>query len=229
MNRPYVHINVAMTADGKIDTIQRRGSAISSERDKERVDRLRAEADAVMVGGKTLIDEDPKLTVKSEALRAERVSRGLSPNPIKVGIVTEANLKPDSDFLNTGPASIVIFTTRWTSKHHVSLLKSRGVDVYVDDTEKVDLSRAFETLKQLGVERLMVEGGATLNFELLRMGLVDEITAYIAPMIFGGANSPTMAAGAGLEREHAIPLKLVNAEAWDDGGVLLHYILEKSV
>lgn len=229
MNRPYVHINVAMTADGKIDTIQRRGSAISSERDKERVDRLRAEADAVMVGGKTLIDEDPKLTVKSDVLRAERVSRGLSPNPIKVGIVTEANLKPDSDFLNTGPASIVIFTTRWTSKHHISLLKSRGVDVYVDDTEKIDLSRAFETLKQLGVERLMVEGGATLNFELLRMGLVDEITAYIAPMIFGGANSPTMAAGAGLERERAIPLKLVNAEAWDDGGVLLHYILEKSV
>lgn len=229
MNRPYVHINVAMTADGKIDTIQRRGSAISSERDKERVDRLRAEADAVMVGGKTLLDEDPKLTVKSDALRAERVSRGLSPNPIKVGIVTEANLRPDSDFLNTGPASIVIFTTRWTSKHHISLLKSRGVDVYVDDTEKVDLSKAFETLKQLGVERLMVEGGATLNFELLRMGLVDEVTAYIAPLIFGGANAPTMAAGAGLERERAIPLKLVNAEAWDDGGVLLHYILEKSV
>lgn len=229
MNRPYVHINVAMTADGKIDTIQRRGSAISSERDKERVDRLRAEADAVMVGGKTLLDEDPKLTVKSDALRAERVSGGLPPNPIKVGIVTEANLKPDSDFLNTGPASIVIFTTRWTSKHHVSLLKSRGVDVYVDDAEKVDLSKAFETLKQLGVERLMVEGGATLNFELLRLGLVDEVTAYVAPMIFGGANSPTMAAGAGLERERAIPLKLVNAEAWDDGGVLLHYILEKSV
>lgn len=229
MNRPYVHINVAMTADGKIDTIQRRGSAISSERDKERVDRLRAEADAVMVGGKTLLGEDPKLTVKSEALRAERVGRGLSPNPIKVGIVTEANLKPDSDFLNTGPTSIVIFTTRWTSKHHVSLLKSRGVDVYVDDAEKVDLSKAFETLKQLGVERMMVEGGATLNFELLRLGLVDEITAYIAPMIFGGANAPTLAAGAGLERERAIPLKLVNAEAWDDGGVLLHYILEKSV
>ena len=228
MNRPYVHINVAMTADGKIDTFQRKGSAISSERDKERVDRLRAEADAVMVGGKTLLDEDPKLTVKSEALRAERVERGLPPNPIKVGIVTEANLKPDSDFLNTGPANIVIFTTRWTSKHHVSVLKSRGVDVYVDDSEKVDLPKSLETLKQLGVERLMVEGGATLNFELLRLGLVDEVTAYVAPMIFGGANAPTMAAGSGLERGEAIPLKLVNAETWDDGGVFLTYILERS-
>ena len=62
------------------------------------MDRLRAESDAVMVGGKTLLDEDPKLTVKSEALRAERVARGLSPNPVKVGIVTEANIKPDSIF-----------------------------------------------------------------------------------------------------------------------------------
>ena len=70
MDRPYVHINVAMTADGKIDTFERRGAAISSTRDKERVDLLRAEADAVMVGGHTLLDENPKLTVKSADLRA---------------------------------------------------------------------------------------------------------------------------------------------------------------
>ena len=227
MNRPFVFINVAMTADGKIDTFQRKGSAISSQRDKDRVDRLRAEADAILVGGKTLLDEDPKLTVKSEELRADRVMRGLSPNPIKVGVVTEAHLKPDSDFLNAGPANIVIFTTRWTSKHHISLLKSLGVDVYVDDADKVQLPKALETLKELGVERLMVEGGATLNFELLRLGLVDELTAYVAPMVFGGANAPTMAAGPGLERGEAIPLKLVHAEPWEDGGVLLRYSLER--
>jgi 2,5-diamino-6-(ribosylamino)-4(3H)-pyrimidinone 5'-phosphate reductase len=227
MNRPFVFINVAMTADGKIDTFQRQGAAISSERDKERVDHLRAEADAILVGGKTLIDEDPKLTVKSETLRAERVARGLPPNPIKVGIVTEAHLNEASDFLNAGPANIVIFTTRWTSKHHISLLKSRGVDVYVDDSEKVNLPKAFETLKEIGVERLMVEGGATLNFELLRLGLVDEVRAYVAPMVFGGATAPTMAAGAGLERGEAIPLKLMDVEKWDDGGVLLKYVVKR--
>jgi 2,5-diamino-6-(ribosylamino)-4(3H)-pyrimidinone 5'-phosphate reductase len=227
MNRPFVFINVAMTADGKIDTFQRQGAAISSALDKERVDRLRAEADAVMVGGKTLLNEDPKLTVKSEALRAERVRNGFSPNPMKVGVVTEARLRDESEFLNSGPASIVIFTTRWTSKHHISLLKSRGVDVYVDDSEKVNLLKALETLKEIGVERLMVEGGATLNFELLRLGVVDEVSTYVAPMIFGGANAPTMAAGSGLERGEAIPLKLVSAEAWEDGGVLLKYFSEK--
>jgi 2,5-diamino-6-(ribosylamino)-4(3H)-pyrimidinone 5'-phosphate reductase len=227
MNRPFVFVNVAMTADGKIDTFQRKGAAISSQRDKDRVDRLRAESDAVMVGGKTLLQEDPKLTVKSESLRAERMARGLSPNPMKVGVVTEAHLNPDSQFLKEGPANIVIFTTRWTSKHHISLLKSRGVDVYVDDTDKVQLPKALETLREIGVERLMVEGGATLNAELLRLGLVDEVSVYVAPMIFGGANAPSMVAGSGWERNEAIPLKLVSVEGWEDGGVLLRYILEK--
>ena len=91
--RPFTFINVAVTVDGKMDTFERKGAAISSTRDKARVDKLRAESDAVMVGGRTLLDEDPKLTVKSEALRAERVARGLSPNPIKVGIVTKADVQ----------------------------------------------------------------------------------------------------------------------------------------
>jgi len=225
MNRPFVFINVAMTADGKIDTFQRQGAAISSQRDKERVDQLRAGADAVMVGGKTLLDEDPKLTVKSEVLRAERVARGLPPNPAKVGVVTQAKINADSRFLTTGPADIVIFTTRRTSKKYLSLLTARHVDVYVDDAEKVNLHNALATLKELGINRLMVEGGSTLNFELIRLGLVDEVTAYVAPMIFGGESAPTMAAGLGLKRSEAIPLKLIEVEKWDDGGVLLKYRL----
>ena len=223
MNRPFVFINVAMTADGKIDTFQRKGSAISSPRDKERVDRLRAEADAVMVGGRTLLDEDPKLTVKSQALQEERVTRGLSPNPMKIGVVSQAHLNPDGQFLTTGPANIVIFTTRRTSKRHISVLTARGVDVYVDDDRRVNLPNALTTLKDLGVDRLMVEGGSRLNFELLRLGLVDEVTAYVAPMIFGGESAPTMAAGVGLERSEAISLKLIDVEKWEDGGVLLRY------
>ena len=225
--KPFVFINIAVTADGKMDTYERRGAAISSAADKARVDRLRAESDAVMVGGRTLLDEDPKLTVKSEALRAERVARGLTPNPIKVGIVTKAEIKPDSDFLNFGEARIVIFTTNQTSSIKIELLRSRGVDVFVHESPRVDLAKALETLHELGVKRLMVEGGGTLNFELLRLGLVDELSVYVAPMIFGGESAPTAAAGMGLARGEAIPLKLIHSEVCDDeGGVLLHYSLK---
>jgi 2,5-diamino-6-(ribosylamino)-4(3H)-pyrimidinone 5'-phosphate reductase len=225
MQRPYTFINVAMTADGKIDTFERRGAIISSPRDKERVDRLRAEADAVMVGGHTLLDEDPKLTVKSAELRAERRAHGQPPNPIKVGIVSNADLEPDSAFLNAGPARIVIFTTQQTSKKQLEFLRTLGVDVHVHDTKRVNLPKALATLKATGIDRLMVEGGATLNFELLRLGLLDELTAYVAPLAFGGESAPTLAAGPGLVRSAAIPLKLVEAEVWEDGGVLLHYKL----
>jgi 2,5-diamino-6-(ribosylamino)-4(3H)-pyrimidinone 5'-phosphate reductase len=223
VNRPHVFINVAVSADGKMDTFERKGSAISSERDKDRVLRLRAEADAVMVGGKTLLSEDPKLTVKREDLRAERVARGQSPNPMKVGIVTRADLNPDGDFLNAGPAQVVIFTTAQTSKSQIETLQSRGAEVHVHDAARVDLVLALDTLHALGVRRLMVEGGGTLNFELLRLGLVDELTMYIAPMLFGGESAPTSVAGSGLVRSDAIPLKLVNVESHEDGGVLVHY------
>lgn len=223
MKRPYVHINVAMTADGKIDTCERRGATISSQHDKQRVDSLRAEVDAVMVGGRTLLDENPQLTVKSADLRAEREARGLAPNPAKVGIVSNADLQPESDFLNTGPARIVIFTTQQTSSSQLEFLHGRGVEVYLHDTKRVDLPKALSTLKEIGINHLLVEGGATLNFELLRLELVDELTAYVAPLVFGGEFAPTLAAGPGLVRSAAISLKLVDAEVWEDGGVLLKY------
>ena len=230
MNRPFVFINVAMTADGKIDTFARKGAAISSQRDKERVDKLRAESDAVMVGGRTLLDEDPKLTVKSEALRAERVARGLAPNPVKVGVVSEAKFDSHSKFLHEDSARIVIFTTHRTSNEQLAFLRSQNkAEVFIHESERVNLREMMHTLHEIGINRLMVEGGATLNFELLRLGLVDEVSAYMAPMIFGGDNAPTMASGIGLERSEAVSLKLIHVEHWDDGGVLLHYKVEKKL
>jgi 2,5-diamino-6-(ribosylamino)-4(3H)-pyrimidinone 5'-phosphate reductase len=225
MNRPFVFINIAMTADGKIDTFERKGSAISSKQDKERVDQLRAEADAVLVGGKTLLGEFPKLTVKSETLREGRISRGLSKNPIKVGVITSADIPLESNFIQAGPARVVIFTTSQTSISHLEILRTHGVEVFVDEAPRVDLKKMMETLSEIGVNRLMVEGGGTINFELLRLGLVDELMIYIAPMIFGGAQAPGPANGLGLTRNNAIALKLIDIETLEDGGILLKYQL----
>ncbi len=131
MNRPFVRLNVAATADGKIDTFERRGAAISSERDKLRVDELRAASDAVMVGGRTLHDEDPRLTVKSEALRLARQKRGLPPNPVKVGVASRLDLKPDARFLRDGPARVLLFTTSQTKDSQLQMLNGLGAQVYV--------------------------------------------------------------------------------------------------
>jgi len=225
MNRPYTFINVAVTADGKIDTFERKGAAISSAWDKTRVDELRAAADGILVGGKTLLEEQPKLTVKSEALREARIQRGLAPNPIKVGVATVADIPPESEFLKIGPARVVIFTTNQSSRDQLASLKNSGAEVFVHNEPRVNLISMMQTLKKIGVDHLMVEGGGTMNFELMRLGLVDELMMYVAPMIFGGANAPTLADGLGLARIDAIALKLINVETHQDGGFLLRYKL----
>lgn len=221
--RPYVVINVASTVDGKIDTVERRGAAISSLRDRERVDALRASVDAVMVGGRTLHDEDPQLTVKSPELRAQRLARGEPENPMKVGVASHLNLRPDSRFLTSGPAQIVLFVPHGSAE---PALTARGVQTYEAGDGRVDLGAVMARLAELGVRRVLVEGGGSLNFELLRLALVDEVQVFIAPLIFGGASAPTLADGAGLSRELALKLNRTSVESWEDGGVLVRYALE---
>jgi 2,5-diamino-6-(ribosylamino)-4(3H)-pyrimidinone 5'-phosphate reductase len=102
-------------------------------------------------------------------------------------------------------------------------LRALGVDVFVDEAMRVDLLKMMLTLKKFGVDHLMVEGGGTINFELMRLGLVDELMIYIAPMIFGGASAPTLADGMGFLRESALDMQLTGVEKWDDGGVILKY------
>jgi 2,5-diamino-6-(ribosylamino)-4(3H)-pyrimidinone 5'-phosphate reductase len=226
MNRPYIQINVAMSADGKIDTATRKGSAISSEADKRRVDELRAGMDAVLVGGNTLLSEDPRLTVRSTDLRAKRVRKGWPENPAKVGVVSEipsagVNLQ---QFLSSGPARQLIYTTQRSAPEEIARLQQAGAEVFVQDGKQVNLQAMLESLQGLGIRRLMVEGGGTLIAEFFRLGFVDELTIYIAPKIFGGASAPSLADGPGFLTEMAPKLKLLLVEKFDDeGGVLLHY------
>jgi len=226
MNRPHVTVNVAMSADGKIDTVARKGATISSAADKARVDRLRADSDAVMVGGRTLLDEDPKLTVKSAQLRQERKARGLEENPVKIGVVSVADLHLEGNFLKAGPARRLIYTTKRTPNAQIVRLKKAGVQVVVIGEERIDLRSVMRDLHEQGIRRLMVEGGGTLIAELFRLGLVDEIYAYVAPRIFGGASAPSLADGPGFLQKQAPRLRLVSVEKFDEeGGVLIHYTI----
>lgn len=226
--KPYVIINAAMTVDGKIDTVERKGAGISSAEDKRRVLELRASVDAVLVGGHTLNSENPKLTVKDPQLAAQRLAAGFPENPAKVGIVTRAELDPDGDFIKAGPARRLIFTTPQTPAEQLAMLTAAGVEVLVHNGKRVDLGLALETLEALGLKRLMLEGGGTLIAEFIRLGFGDELQLYVAPKLFGGANAPTLVAGNGWSESEAKTLRLVEARVLDPaGGLLLHYLLQK--
>jgi len=132
-------------------------------------------------------------------------------------------LKADARFLTAGPARIILFTPIGRPEPDVACLRDRGVTVYEVGEERVDLPAALSKLSDLGIRRVLVEGGGSLNFELLRLGLVDEITVYVAPLILGGATAPTLADGPGLVRDLALSLSRVEVETWEDGGLVLRY------
>jgi len=227
MARPRILVNVAMSADGKTDSVARWGMTISSTADKARVDRLRASMDAVLVGGRTLLDDDPKLTIKSRALRAERKSAGMEENPVKVGVVSVANLRLDGDFMTAGSSRRLIYTTRRSPPEQILGLEKAGAQVFVMGDQRVDLVAMAESLYDLGIRKLMVEGGGTIIAEFFRLNLVDELMVYIAPNILGGATAPTLADGPGFLPEQMAMLHLETADEFDDeGGVFIHYRVE---
>ena len=228
--RPEVLVNMAVTADGKIDTVAREGARISGAADTARVDRLRADADAVMVGGRTLLSEDPRLTVRDVALREERERGGRPAQPTKVGVISyvgrpgeDATLPPDSRFLGDGGGRVIVCTSARTEGAAIDWLEECGAEVLVRGDEQVDLAATLSALTELGIERLMVEGGSTLVAALLEAGLVDELQLAVAPLLFGGDTAPTPVGGRGWEREKAIGLTLSGTTTSADGDVILRY------
>ena len=227
MNRPRLLVNVAMSADGKLDTVARKGMTISSTADKARVDRLRSSMDAVLVGGHTLLGEDPRLTIKSLVLRSERKAAGLEENPAKVAVVSLADLKLDGNFMTAGPSRRLVYTTRRTSPDQIHRLENAGAQIFVMGELRVDCKAMLASLYELGIRKLMVEGGGTMIAEFFRLGLVDELMLYIAPLLFGGSSSPTLADGPGFLSEQVPLLRLETVDEFDeDGGVFIHYLVE---
>lgn len=191
--RPHVFVNVAASLDGKISDESRRQLKISCEEDLEIVDRLRAESDAIMVGIGTVIADDPRLTVKSAALREKRVKEGREPNPLRVVVDSRCRMPLNSRILNE-EARTLIAVSKLAPEDRISEVK-KFAEVAVIGEDRVDLSALLEHLYEKGVRRLMVEGGGTLISSLVSENLVDEMRIYYGPLFIGGKNSPTICDG----------------------------------
>ena len=222
MTRPNVIINSAMSADGKISSFERRQVRISSRADRARVDLLRAESDAVMVGVGTVLADDPGLRVKSADLREARRERGQPEDPLRVVADSRARTPPSARIL--GPGCIVAVSGSAPQERRDRLTQMCDMcEIVVCGKERVDLHELFSRLFDRGVRRLMVEGGATLNWSLLNLGLVDELYVYMGAMLIGGEKAPTLVDGPGF-KEHFPRLTLCSVERLDEG-VLLKWSL----
>jgi len=198
---PFVFVNMAMTADGKIATANRTISSFTSQRDHEHLLALRATADAVMAGARTVDLNRINLGPGPAKYRRRRVRRGLAEYNLRIIASRSGTVNPNAEVFKRRFSPVIILTTRRASGRNLKKLHTLVDEVKICGTKEVDFAEALRWLRQKwGVKRLLCEGGGELNDALFRTGLVDELHLTLCPKIFGGRAAPTIADGTGASK-----------------------------
>jgi len=214
----HVVVNAAMSADGKLSTRRREQIAISGEADFDRVDQLRAESDAVMVGVGTVLADDPSLTLDDPERKRARDDRGESPNPARVVADSRVRTPPDASVLDDR-ALTYLLVSEAAPTDFVEQMEEAGATVIATGEDRVDLVTALAKLEGDGIDQLMVEGGGEVIFSLFEASLVDELSVFVGSTVIGGRDAPTLADGEGFVEEFP-QLSLDGVEQMDDGVLL---------
>ena len=192
---------MAMTADGKIATANRAVTSFGSPRDLEHLYELRATADAILCGARTVEQSHATLGNGPERFNRLRKRRGLAAYPLRVVVTGSGSLSPKAELWQKDFSPVIALTTVRASKSRLARLRRLADQVWVSDAEEVDFIASLQALHDdFGVRRLLCEGGSQVNDALFRAGLVDEVHLTLCPLIFGGRTAPTIADGVGFGR-----------------------------
>jgi|TARA_B100000315_G_scaffold181169_1_gene170023 2,5-diamino-6-(ribosylamino)-4(3H)-pyrimidinone 5'-phosphate reductase len=183
--KPKVILNAGMTLDGKIAS-RNQDSKISCSEDIERVHKLRAEVDGIIVGINTVMVDDPNLTV---------ITQCKCRDPIRIIVDSKGRLPLTSKVLRKGPDTIIAVSKKAPIKR-IEKIRKYATVLILGDTE-VNLESLMEELFKIGIKSLLLEGGGTLNWSMLKEGLVDEVMVAISPKIVGGREAITLVDGDG--------------------------------
>lgn len=186
-DRPYTLLSCGMSIDGYLDSAKIKRLRLSNDADFDRVDAVRAECDAIMVGAATVRNDNPRLLVRSDERQAARRARGLCPSPMKVTVTARGELDECAAFFVAGDAEKLVYCASPTADEARARLGS--VATVVDAGEPVEMRQVSEDLYQRGVRRLMVEGGGTVHTQFLTEDIVDELHLVIAPFFVGDSNA----------------------------------------
>ncbi|HZH91478.1 MAG TPA: bifunctional diaminohydroxyphosphoribosylaminopyrimidine deaminase/5-amino-6-(5-phosphoribosylamino)uracil reductase RibD [Pyrinomonadaceae bacterium] len=192
--RPFVHLKLACSLDGRIAT--RTGDArwITNEQSRARVHLLRHEYDAILVGAGTAAADDPLLTDRSGLARHRPLTR--------IVLDDELRLSPDSRLAQTARETpLVIFTSATAAEPAAAVaLESRGAEIVREPRGSRDLRAVLEELHRRSLQSVLVEGGARVAGMFLDAGLVDKVSFFVAPIIIGGSDAKPAVTGAGAAR-----------------------------
>jgi riboflavin-specific deaminase-like protein len=197
---PFVLVNMAMTADGKIATANRTVSTFGSRRDHEHLLELRATADAVMAGAATVNAAPINLGPGAEKFRRRRLKNGLAEYNLRVIVSGSGSVNPKAEIFRQHFSPVIVLTTERISKTNLKTLEAVATEVKICGKTEINFGAALRWLRsKWNVKRLVCEGGGELNDALFRAGLVDEVHLTICPKIFGGRRAPTVADGIGFQ------------------------------
>ena len=221
---------MAMTADGKIATANRRVSSFGSKLDRENLFKLRAQADAIMVGARTADSSPVNLGPGPTGHGTHRVEHRRARYSIRVIVSGTGTINPNAEVFRHRFSPIIILTTKNLPTSRFRQLKPLAEAVKVCGHKQVDFKEALRWLhEKWGVKRLLCEGGGQLNDALFRAGVVDELHLTICPIIFGGRNAATIADGVGVPKlSNAAVLRLKSLKRVANEVFLVYEVLKKS-
>jgi len=188
--RPFVQLKLAISVDGRIATKAGDSRWISSEASRIEAHRLRRRFMAVGVGVRTVLQDDPLLTVRHV----------VGPDPVPV-VLDRIGRFPVSARLLRAHASPIVATASMPDTVEREL-RSHGARVWrlAREDGGVDLGRLLERLAEEGIDSLLIEGGGETAAAFLDANAVDKVSLFIAPILIGGRGAVPAVGGPGVER-----------------------------
>lgn len=198
--RPWVVVNMAMTADGKIATSNRAVTSFGSPRDLRNLYRLRSTADAILCGARTVEQSHATLGNGGDEFRRRRLRAGRAEFPLRVVVSGSGSIASGAELWSHRFSPIVLLVTERARPRHEQLA-TLADHVWYCGSREIDFDGALSRLAaEFGVRRLIAEGGGEVNDALFRAGRVDELHLTVCPFIFGGRTAPSIADGLGFPR-----------------------------
>jgi diaminohydroxyphosphoribosylaminopyrimidine deaminase/5-amino-6-(5-phosphoribosylamino)uracil reductase len=206
-SRPFVHLKLAMSLDGRISLGRSISTALSGAAALARVHEMRHEHDAILVGANTAVVDNPSLTDRSGRQRRRPLVRVLLDNRLRIPL--------DSTLARTTDEFPTVVISNSTDAAKVDALRGQGVDVVERDAR--DLAGVLDVLCERELQSVLVEGGTEVAGAFRDAGLIDKLTLMISPRIIGGSDAPFAFGGRGAPSiEEALPLRDISVERHGD-------------
>lgn len=189
--RPFVHLKLAMSLDGRISLNSSVSTALSGAVARGRVHELRHQNDAILVGGNTAVVDDPSLTDRSGTPRRRALARVVLDNRLR--------LSPASQLATTASESPTLVFTNSSDPEKIAGLGAHGIEVIRSDSGGRDLNSVLRELKDREIQSVLVEGGTEIAGAFVDARLVDKVTFIVSPILIGGRSAPNAIGGMGAE------------------------------